>query len=555
MGAATPIRDLSARDLEPILAVASKLAAPFDLDTMLGEVASAAKQVLKADRVSVWLHDLETDELVLEMGDLAAVRVPAGTGLVGSCARQRRLINVRDCYADERFDPSMDRRTGYRTRCMLSLPLIDHKDVLVGVLQVLNRAAGVFDEEDEALATVLAAQCAVAIQRVRMLAAVMEGELMRQELEIARSVQLGTLPAAMPAVPGYDVHGRFVPAGLTGGDTFDLQSLDQGLLVVLGDATGHGMGPALTVAQMQAMLRMAFRLGADLDTAFTQVNNLLNDMLQADRFICAFIGLLDPLAHRIRFHSGGHGPILVFRAATGGWEVHRPTCFPLAAMPLPASRVAATLEFAPGDILVLISDGLTEYRDTAGEEFGHERIHQVLLQHQGKSMAEVADLLLQSVHAFAGGAPQEDDVTAVLIQRAIAPTRSFARNPDSLEAIFDFIGGIGLDASLRMPVEFAVEELFTNMVKYGKGSTEIRLTLSQIPGGVEVTLIDHGSEPFDITKVPDADIGLPIEQREPGGLGLHLVRRMVDSLEYEYREDLRQTRISFRKTGGGHVHD
>jgi anti-sigma regulatory factor (Ser/Thr protein kinase) len=224
-------------------------------------------------------------------------------------------------------------------------------------------------------------------------------------------------------------------------------------------------------------------------------------------------------------------------------------------MPLPASRVAATLEFAPGDILVLISDGLTEYRDTAGEEFGHERIHQVLLQHQGKSMAEVADLLLQSVHAFAGGAPQEDDVTAVLIQRAIAPTRSFARNPDSLEAIFDFIGGIGLDASLRMPVEFAVEELFTNMVKYGKGSTEIRLTLSQIPGGVEVTLIDHGSEPFDITKVPDADIGLPIEQREPGGLGLHLVRRMVDSLEYEYREDLRQTRISFRKTGGGHVHD
>jgi len=576
MGAATPIRHLSARDLEPILAVASKLAAPFDLDTMLGEVVSAARHVLDADRASVWLHDAATDELVLEMsGDLGTVRMPAGKGIAGSCFRHRRLINVADCHADERFDPSMDRRTGYRTRCMLSLPLIDHKDVLVGVLQVLNKASGVFDEDDEALATVLAAQCAVAIQRVRMMEALVDGELLRQELEIARSVQLGTLPATMPAVPGYDVHGRFKPAGLTGGDTFDLQLVDQGLLVVLGDATGHGMGPALTVAQMQAMLRMAFRLGADLDTAFKQVNNLLSETLPADRFICAFIGLLDPGAHCIRFHSGGHGPILVFRAASGDFEVHRPTSFPVAAMRLPELRVAATLEFAPGDVLILISDGLTEYRDPAGEEYGHARIHEVLRQHRGKTTSELADLLLESMHAFARGAPQEDDVTIVLIQREMprpAAVSSFERSLDSLEAIFGFIAATfasqGIDASLRPPVEFAVEELFTNMVKYGKASeAEVRLGLTRIPGGVEATLIDDDSDPFDINQVPDANVDLPIEQREPGGLGIHLVRRMVDSIEYEYREELRQTRISFRKTlkgpsgpgaakkGGGHVHD
>jgi phosphoserine phosphatase len=562
MGAATPLRDLSARDLEPILAVASKLAAPFDLDTMLGEVASAARHVLAADRVSVWLHDAATDELVLQMGELGSVRIPAGMGIAGICARQRRLINVKDCYADERFDPAIDRRTGYRTRCMLALPLIDHKDVLVGVLQVLNKLSGVFDADDEALATVLAAQCAVALQRVRMLEALLEGERMKQELEIAREVQLGTLPAAMPEVPGYDIYGTFRPADLTGGDTFDLQLVDQGLLVVLGDATGHGMGPALTVAQMQAMLRMAFRLGADLDTAFTHVNNLLVDALPPDRFITAFIGLLDPREHRLRFHSGGQGPILVFRATTGECEVHAPTSFPVAAMPLRARRPAAALDLAPGDILILLSDGIFEYQDPDGEEFGTARVADVLRLHDGKPMAQLAAALLDSVRAFGRGAPQEDDVTAVLIQRQRAPvSASFGRNFDSLEAIFAFIGetcaAFGIDQSLRPAVELAIEELFTNMVKHGRGEDEIVIRLSRIPRGVEATLIDHGAVPFDLTQVPAAQIGLPLEEREPGGLGIHLVRRLVDALDYEYVEDLRETRITIRKTsgGGGHVQD
>src|SRR3989442_9298026 len=153
-------------------------------------------------------------------GYRGSVLTPASMGWLGCCASHRRLINVPDCYADERFDPSVDRRTGYRTRCMLSLPLIDHKDELVGVIQVLNPASGVFDEDDEALATVLAAQCAVALQRARMMDAVIEGERMRQELEIARSVQLGTLPTTMPAAPVYAMFGGISPAPLAGRATF-----------------------------------------------------------------------------------------------------------------------------------------------------------------------------------------------------------------------------------------------------------------------------------------------------------------------------------------------
>ncbi|MEP7069034.1 MAG: GAF domain-containing SpoIIE family protein phosphatase [Usitatibacter sp.] len=406
------------RDLEPILAVAAKLAAPFDLKTMLREVVNAAKQVLESERATVWLYDPKADELLLEVAtDVEAIRIPAGMGLVGSCARNRQLINVRDCYADARFDPSMDKRTGYRTRCMLTLPLVDHKDQLVGVMQVLNKADGVYEASDEQLATVLAAQCAIALQRVRMTEALIEGEKMRRELEMARVVQMSTLPATMPSVPGYDVYGTFRPADLTGGDTFDLALIQQGLLVVLGDATGHGIAPALSVTQMQAMLRMAFRMGASLETAFVQVNNQLGSYLADDRFVTAFIGLLDPTAHRMRFHSGGQAPIVFFEAATRSFKRHKPTSFPLAAMTLESLRPAVSVDMAPGDILVLLSDGIYEYRDARDEEFGELRVEDIVRTHHGKSAAELSAMLLGSVQAFAGNAMQEDDMTVVLVKR------------------------------------------------------------------------------------------------------------------------------------------
>src|SRR5258705_6678639 len=282
-------------------------------------------------------------------------------GIVGSCAKNRSLINVRDCYADARFDPSMDKRTGYRTRCMLTLPLIDHKDLLVGVMQVLNKSDGVFESADEHVATVLAAQCAIALQRVRMTEALIEGEKMRQQLEMARVVQMSLLPSTMPSVPGYDVYGTFRPADLCGGDTFDLAMIEQGLLVVLGDATGHGIAPALSVTQMQAMLRMALRMGADLETAFLQVNNQLEDYLADDRFVTAFIGVLDPAQHELRFLSGGQAPILLFDAATREYRRYKPTGFPLAAMPLKSVRPATRIAMQPGDVLVLLSACIYEY--------------------------------------------------------------------------------------------------------------------------------------------------------------------------------------------------
>jgi anti-sigma regulatory factor (Ser/Thr protein kinase) len=134
--------------------------------------------------------------------------------------------------------------------------------------------------------------------------------------------------------------------------------------------------------------------------------------------------------------------------------------------------------------------------------------------------------------------------------------RSFRRSFGSLAEIFafteDFFARHGVDVGLLPIVDFTLEELFTNMVKYSpSGDAHVRIDMVTAPGGVEVTLTDYDVERFDVTQAPDANINLPLEQRRPGGLGLHLIRRLVDSMTYEYSNEERRSRITFRKTTAG----
>jgi anti-sigma regulatory factor (Ser/Thr protein kinase) len=134
--------------------------------------------------------------------------------------------------------------------------------------------------------------------------------------------------------------------------------------------------------------------------------------------------------------------------------------------------------------------------------------------------------------------------------------RLFARSFDSLQEVFAFSAAFfarhELDPRLLPAVDLTLEELFTNMVKYSPGGeASVRVEMTALAGGVEVQLTDYDVDRFDVTQAPDADVELPIEARRPGGLGLHLIRRFVDSLQYEYSNEARQSRITFRTTVGG----
>jgi phosphoserine phosphatase len=409
---------LSQESLVRVLEVTQKLAAPFDLIHMLTEVVEAGKSVLLAERGAVWLYEANNKQLVMKVPLFdPPARVAVGEGLVGECFTTRKIINVKDAYTDPRFQGAVDKATGFRTKCVLSVPLLGREDQLVGVLQLLNKQTGKFDGNDELLASTLAAQCAVALHRTQLTEALLLKERLDEEVSLAREIQMSTLPTEMPAVEGYDLHGHFVPADHTGGDMFDLVVLDGLLFILLGDATGHGFGPALSATQMQAMLRVAFRCGVGLDEAFMHVNNQLAEDLPDDRFLTAFMGFLDPATHEVRFHSGGQGPILHYRAAEDRCEWHKPTTFPVGILDIEDTGEPQVLNMEPGDVLALISDGVYEYANRQGGQFGEDRVARLMEYHHHLPMAELCKQILNAAFEFGGAAIQADDITFVLIRR------------------------------------------------------------------------------------------------------------------------------------------
>ena len=405
--------------LQQILDVTRKLAAPYDLDTMLSEVDDAARSILHAERGTVFLYEAESDELVVRVGTgLDTIRMPAYKGIVGESAQTRKLINVPDCYADERFNRDIDKQTGYRSRCMLTIPLIGYEESLVGVLQILNKHDGVFDEQDEFIASALAAQAAVVLHRVKITETMLATEKLDREITVARDVQLGTLPQQMPSVPGYDIGGTFSPTDQTGGDLYDFVPLSEHqLFLLMGDATGHGIGPALSATQVRAMLRVALRLGANLDDTFVHINDQLVQDLPDDRFVTGFFGLLDAEEHSVKYHSGGQGPIMHFHATSGQFDWHPASTFPLGYMDQTQLAEATEIILQPGDVLGLISDGIYEYENAAGEQFGQERLGEVVSAHGPGDMEGLVQKIMDATRTHGGPVPQADDITIVLVHR------------------------------------------------------------------------------------------------------------------------------------------
>src|SRR4051812_9436597 len=233
----------------------------------------------------------------------------------------------------------------------------------------------------------------------------------------AQKTKRAVPPKKPPACPGYDIAAYSLPAEQTGGDIYDLVALaldpadndgPSSIVLLLADATGHGVGPALSVTQVRAMLRIGVRLRAELENVFAQMNRQLCQDLGSERFVTAFLGLLDPAAHCVNYHSAGQAPLLHFRARDKHLEWLGPSMVPLGIDEEPQTDGVQRILMEPGDLVVLLTDGFYEFQNGGGDLFSAERVADVITKHHDQPAKVILAELLTATRTFAAGAPQLD---------------------------------------------------------------------------------------------------------------------------------------------------
>lgn len=419
-----------------ILDVARGLAQTAELAPVLDLVINSMRDVLGAERASVFQYDKDAHELFATKahGLPEDLRLPADAGIVGEAARTRAIVHIPDAYADERFNPGVDKATGFRTRDLLTVPLLDPDGELVGVAQVLNTTGERgFDGTCQRIAARLAELAAVAIKRAALLQAERDKQRYEADLKIAAMIQSAAQTREIPSYDGYEIATSFQPADETGGDAFDILDLSNierrasadpdahaDALIFLADATGHGVGPALSSVSTLAMVRLAARLGAPLEQIILAVNEQNCEDLPVGRFITAFIGELDTQRHEIRWQSAGQAPIVRVRAngtPDESVDALNANACPMGIMPDFVPDDVEPIRLAPGDVFALLSDGYYETASPTGELFGIPRVLDLIHTNIERPAEVILGTLIDALDGFSEGAPPDDDRTGIIIRR------------------------------------------------------------------------------------------------------------------------------------------
>jgi serine phosphatase RsbU (regulator of sigma subunit) len=272
------------------------------------------------------------------------------------------------------------------------------------------------------VATIVAGQI-----KIHVAAALREATLQSQleqvnhDLDLARSIQQGLLPTQSPKLDEFEIAGWNQPADQTGGDYFDWQSLPDGRIAIsLGDATGHGIGPALVSALCRAYARASFLVDQKHDGVLERLNSLLSEDLSTNRFVTFAVIFLQPANSEVRVLSAGHGPILFYRHDTGKLTNLEAQGIPLGMIAGISYAESDATRLGEGDIIVLVTDGFYEWENPQGEEFGTARLEETILQARHESAEDIIERLRSAVKDFCKGTPQKDDLTVVVLKRKTA---------------------------------------------------------------------------------------------------------------------------------------
>ena len=375
-----------------------------------------------------------------------------------------------------------------------------------------------------------------------------------RDLSIASDIQMGMLPVKFPTKEDRDdvqLYASLTPAKAVGGDLFDFYFRDEKLFFCIGDVSGKGVPASLFMAVTRSTFRTVSVHESMPDRIVTIMNRTIADMNKTNMFVTLFVGVLDLPTGRLHYCNAGHDAPLLVGAGVG--ELSCDANIPVGFMP----QWKYTLQEAhifTGTTIFLFTDGLTEAEDINHAQFQMERVHEVAGQALAQQMQEPKELIgsmTEAVHQFVGDAEQSDDLTMMAIQyikqqydvklRKSIVLPNDVKEVSKLTAFVEEVcEAMGFDGALTAQLTLAIEEAVVNVMKYAyppqkRGDVTIEAQSNDLR--LKFTIIDSGM-PFDPTVRAEVDTTLSAEDRPIGGLGIHLVRKIMDSINYERVDSL-----------------
>jgi serine phosphatase RsbU (regulator of sigma subunit) len=237
------------------------------------------------------------------------------------------------------------------------------------------------------------------------------------QLRSAQRIQEHLLPDEPPDIPGLDIAGALHPAEFAAGDLFDFIRLSaESIAIVIGDVSGHGIGPALLMASTHDRIHTLAELGFDIDEILARTNSALYDQTEEGRFVTLLLARIDPVKQSLIYTNAGHpAGVILDQAGTVKARLES-TSFPLGILPDARFPKGDPIPLCPGDRLLLVTDGVKETTSPEGELFGTDRAIRIVRDGNGSSAREIVDAIYHEIRAFSGAEHHPDDVTIVVVR-------------------------------------------------------------------------------------------------------------------------------------------
>lgn len=391
------------------------------LNETLDQVASLVFEAVPAERCVIMLRDEDAaDEMRImvarmrgQEGTIDEVRI--SHSVMAEVLRNGRSVLTANAQQDPRFATQTVMLQGIRS--VLAVPLcVDERNVFGLIYADSPTYETTFTEEHLNILTTLASVAAIRVENATLLEERLERERMERELELATEIQQRFQPSGPPEIAGYEFLGVSFSCYEIGGDYYDFIGTNDGKMVAaLGDVSGKGTGAALLMSSLHAAIHGQISAQNPLYETVRSVNRYLAENTPANRFVTLFIGELDPETGGMNYINAGHNPPL-FARADGTLTLLESGGLPLGLMAA-ADYDLGTVEMAPGDTLVVYSDGVTEATNPEDEEFGLDRLIEVVKSNLTASAAGLRDKVESALSGFTLSAPANDDITLLIVKR------------------------------------------------------------------------------------------------------------------------------------------